>query len=128
MKGALKKMSEINSSLQYQQIGDYQIPNLTLGEMNRQPIGKYGRMRKNYLQEHRPILYNRMILNGQLQSHLLETEQTANRRLEQLMTELKQANGVTEQMKAENQMQWIGLMNNLKQTAEETILTELIYA
>jgi len=120
-------MSEI-SRIEYQKNGDYQIPNLTLGEVNPQPIGKYGRMRKNYLQEHRPILYNRMILNGQLQNHLLETEQTAQRRLDQMMTELKATNGVTEQLKAENQLKWIGLMNNLKQEAEETILTELIFA
>ena len=114
--------------IQYQQNGDYLIPEITLDEQPRQPLGKYGRMRKKYLQEQRPILFNRLVLNGQLQSHLLETEETANRRLEQIMNELAAKNGATEELKAQDQMAWVGLMNGLKNQAEEVILTELIYA
>ncbi|MBQ9262850.1 MAG: TnpV protein [Clostridia bacterium] len=116
------------SEIHYQQNGDYLIPEITLDSQPQQPLGKYGRMRKKYLQEHRPILFNRFVLNGQLQSHLLEIEETANRRMEQLMTELAVKNGATEKLKTEDQLAWVGLMNNLRNEAEEMILTELIYA
>ena len=114
--------------IQYQQNGDYLIPEITLGEQPQQSLGKYGRMRKKYLQEHRPILFNRLVLNGQLQRHLLEIEETANSRLERMMQEMAAKNGATEELKAKDQMAWVGLMNNLKNQAEELILTELIYA
>ena len=114
--------------IQYQQNGDYLIPAITLGEQPPQPLGKYGRMRKKYLQEHRPILFNRLVLNGQLQSHLLETEETANSRLEQMMQEMAAKNGASEELKEKDQMAWVGLMNSLQNQAEEMILAELIYA
>ena len=122
-------MSELQvNSLTYQRNGDYLIPNLTLGEMPTAPLTKYGRMRKKFLQEHRPILYNHLILSGKLQSHLLETQETAQNRLEQTVTEMAKVNGITESLKAENQMAWVGRMNMLRMQAEETILTELIRA
>ena len=114
--------------IQYQQNGDYLIPEITLGEQPQQSLGKYGRMRTKYLQEHRPILFNRLVLNGQLQRHLLEIEETANSRLERMMQEMAAKNGATEEMKAKDQMAWVGLMNSLKNQAEELILAELIYA
>ena len=114
--------------IQYQQNGDYLIPAITLGEQPRKPLGKYGRMRKKYLQEQRPILFNRLVLNGQLQSHLLETEEAANSRLERMTQEMARKNGVTEELKAKDQMAWVGLMNSLRNQAEEVILAELIYA
>ena len=116
------------TSLNYKKTGDYQIPNLTLQNTQTQELGKYGRMRWTYLKEHRPILYNRLILSEKLYPHLAEIDQTANRRMEQLMDDLTKANGLTEQMKSENQMLWVQTMNNLKSQAEETILTELIYS
>lgn len=85
-------------------------------------------MRKAYLQEHRPILWNQMILSETLYPHLREIDETANRRLEQMIPGLMQSAGVTEALKASNPMKWVGLMNNLKAQAEEVILTELIYA
>ena len=114
--------------IQYQQNGDYLIPAITLGSQPQHPLGKYGRMRKKYLQEHRPILFNRLVLNGQLQSHLLETEETANSRLEQMMQEMAAKNGATEELKAKDQIAWVGLMNGLRNQAEEMIVAELIYA
>ena len=116
------------SSLTYRQNGDYQIPNLSLSDQNRQSLGKYGRMRKTYLKEHRPVLWNSMILSETLYPHLREIDQTANSRLEQMMPQLMQAAGVTEALKASDPMKWVGLMNALKAQAEEIILTELIYA
>ena len=113
--------------IQYQQNGDYLIPAIALDEQPRQPLGKYGRMRKKYLQEQRPILFNRLVLNGQLQSHLLEIEETANRRLEQMMNELATKNGATEELKAKDQMAWVGAMNNIRNRAEEIVNAEIIY-
>lgn len=115
------------SSLTYRRNGDYQIPNLSLSDQNRQLLGKYGRLRKTYLKEHRPILWNSMILSETLYPHLREIDQTANSRLEQMMPQLMQAAGVTEALKASDPMKWTGLMNSLKAQAEETILRELIY-
>ena len=115
------------SSLTYRQNGDYQIPNLNLTEQSNQPLGKYGRLRKTYLKEHRPILWNSMILSETLYPHLREIDQTANSRLEQMMPQLMQAAGVTEELKASDPMKWTGLMNSLKAQAEEMILRELIY-
>ncbi|MBR2894905.1 MAG: TnpV protein [Oscillospiraceae bacterium] len=114
-------------SLNYTRSGDYLIPNLQLTESEAKPLTKYGRMRKKYLEEHRPILWNRLILSEKLYPHLREIDETANRRLEVLMNELMNRSGVTEELKATDPMQWTGLMNALKAQAEETILTELIY-
>lgn len=115
------------NKLTYIRNGDYWIPNLSLSQQESKPLGKYGRMRKKYLQEHRPVLWNRLILSEQLYPHLREIDETANRRLEQMMPTLMQSAGVTEALKASDPMKWVGLMNNLKAQAEEVILTELIY-
>ena len=116
------------TELTYTKNGDYRIPNLKLSEEPEStPLGKYGMLRKTYLQEHRPILWNQMILSETLFPHLREIDETANRRLEQMMPELMKSAGVTEELKARDQMKWVGLMNNLKAQAEEIILSELVY-
>ena len=116
------------NELTYTRSGDYWIPNLSLSQQETQPLGKYGRLRKKYLQEHRPVLWNSLILSEKLYPHLREIDETANRRLEQMMPALMQSAGVTEALKASDPMKWVGLMNSLKAQAEEVILTELIYA
>ena len=117
------------SELTYTRSGDYLIPDLSLTEQPQAPLGKYGRLRKNYLKEHRPVLWNSLLLSERLYPHLWEIDETANRRLEQMMPELMQSAGVTEALKASDPMKWVGLMNSLKaQAAEEMILAELIYA
>ena len=121
-------MSEMNSSLTYRQNGDYLIPNLELREEATKPLTKYGRMRKKFLQENRSVLYNHLILSGKLQSHLVETQENAQAMVDQIVSSLAKENSVNEEMKARNQMQWLGLMNSLKAQAEETVLTELVYA
>ena len=118
----------MENNLTYRQEGDVLIPNLTLGEQPDRDLGKYGRLRQAYLKEHRPGLYNRLMLNGTLFSHLLEIEDTANSRLEQMMPGLAEAAGATEQLKASDPMEWVGLMNNCKNQVEEIILTELVYS
>ena len=112
----------------YTRNGDYLIPDLSLTETEQKPLGKYGRLRKDYLKEHRPILWNRMILSETLFPHLREIDETANRRLEQMMPELMKSAGVTESLKASDPMKWVQTMNSLKAQAEEVILNELIYS
>ena len=116
----------MESNLTYSPNGDYLIPDLTMTEPT-ESIGKYGRMRKNYLKEHRPVLYNSLLLQEKLYPHLLEIDRTANSRIELMMPGLMKSAGVTESLKASDPMRWVGLMNNLKAQAEETILAELIY-
>ena len=105
--------------------GDYNIPNLTLSETETKPLGKYGRMRKNYLKEHRPVLWNSMILSEKLYPHLREIDETANRRLEHLITAMLASAPAPD--RETQQMAWVQHMNALKAQAEEIIFAELIY-
>ena len=116
------------SELTYTKNEDYLVPDLSLSQQEERPLGKYGRMRKAYLKEHRPVLWSSLILSEQLYPHLREIDETANSRLEQMMPELMKAAGVTESLKASDPMKWAGLMNTLKAQAEEVILTELVYS
>ena len=116
------------TELSYTIHGEYAIPNLKLSNPADQPIGKYGRMRKRYLQEHRPVLYNYFVLSETLYPHLLEIDSAANRRMEILLSNLAKNAGVTEKLKAADPMKWGGLMNALKEQTEEILLAELIYA
>ena len=116
------------SELTYKRNGDYLLPDLGLTEEEKRPLGKYGMMRRQYLEQNRPGLYTRLILSGKLMEHLQEIDTMAHSRLESLMSLLTKQAGVTEELKARDQMKWVGTMNALKNQAEEMILTELIYA
>ena len=118
-------MNMKNRNVTYSTIGDYQLPNLTLSQP-KIPLGKYGRLRRTYLKEHRPVLYHTMLLNGSLYPHLVEVEQTAESRMQQMMTELLKQNPAPD--KEKNQMGWVRHMNSLRAQTEEIILTELIYS
>ena len=118
----------MSNSLTYTKNGDYLIPDLKLSSQPETPLGKYGRMRRNYLKEHRPVIYSQMLLSEKLYPHLLEIEQTAQSRLSQMIPELAKEAGATEQMKASDPMKWIGLMNSCKAQAEEIIQNELIFS
>ena len=113
-----------STALQYTQNGDYLVPNIELNQPP--PLGKYGQMRKMFLKENRPVLYNHLLLSGKLYPHLAEIDQTAKRRLEQMMPQLAEAAGATEELKARDPMQWAGLMNTCKAQAEEILMAELI--
>lgn len=112
-------------STSYSTIGDYQLPNLTLHQPPK-PLGRYGRMRRAYLMEHRPVLYHTMLLNGSLHPHLLEVEQTAQSRMQQTMQQLLKQYPAPD--KESQQMGWVQHMNSLKAQVEEMILTELIHS
>ena len=113
-------------SLEYIRSGDYFIPNLTLPEETR-PIGKWGRMHREYLKEHKPIQYNCLFLSGKLWTYLADLNEQAQDRLEQMVHQMKMAEGVTEELKAADPMAWVGAMNNIRNRAEEIILRELVY-
>ena len=116
------------NEITYRQSGDYLIPELEYPEMDLPPLGRYGRMRKNYLREHRPVIYNELALTGKLFAHCLEVEACANRRLDTLMDGLVKKQNITETLKARDPMAWVGAMNNCKAQAEEIVFSELIYA
>ena len=121
------KKEIIENGIHYTLHGDYYFPDLELPGVPPQAIGRYGRMRLNYLQEHRPGLYTRLILSGTLYEHLAEIDQTSRRRMEQIISQIAQTEGVDEELKAKDQLAWIGRMNSIRQRADEIILAELIY-
>ena len=118
----------MENSLTYTMNGDYQIPDLKLTEQPEKPLGKYGSMRKAYLKEHRPLIYNQLLLTEKLYPHLIEIDETAQSRLEQMMPQLAKDAGATEQLKASDPMRWVGLMNTCKAQAEEILMAELIHS
>lgn len=109
----------------YRAEGDYLLPNLTVPEAPR--VGKYGMLRRSYLKNHRSGIYTGMMLSGKLDGHLVEIDRQAHEMVERLTTEMAAQQGVNEQLKATDQMKWVGLMNNIKASAEEIVLRELIY-
>lgn len=113
--------------LSYRQNGDYLIPDIEMDTQPTEVIGKYGMMRKVFLKEHRSGTYNALLLQSRLTEHLLEIDRTAREQVEQTMAQMAKAEGVTEELKASDPMKWTGLMNNLRHSAEETVLAELIY-
>jgi len=115
----------LNMELTYTTRGDYLLPDLNVPESPK--IGKYGMLRRSYLREHRDGIYTGMLLSGKLNGHLEEIDRTANEMMNRLTTELAKAQGVTESLKAWDQMKWVGLMNNIRNQAEEIVMTELIY-
>ena len=112
----------------YRQADDYFIPNLVLPDDGNYQIGKYGRMRRGYLKEHHPILYNNYLLEGTLFKHLAEIDQACNERMKILVSAMAKQEGVTEALKAADQMEWVRRINSIRNRAEEIILTELVYA
>ena len=111
----------------YKTQGDYQIPDLTLPEMKQtQEIGKYGLMRLDYLKKNKKTLYSTLLMSNQLTKHLIEIDNTATMRVQQLIEEMKKKENITEKLKQDNQMEWVGKMNNLKLIAEELVKQELI--
>ena len=112
----------------YRQCGDYLIPEIALPDTPENPIGKYGRMRHRYLKEHRGVLYNAMILDGTLWSHLAEVDKTCMDRLDVIVLGMKETQGITEELKAHDPMAWVGAMNNIRRAAEEILFAEVIYA
>ena len=125
---AMKKhIYDENNGLWYELIGDYYIPVLALSSEEQRPIGKWGRMHRDYLQEHRPILFNDLILSDQLWTYLADLNEQAQERLSLIVEQMKASEGVTEELKAADQMAWVRAMNSIRNRAEGIILQEMIY-
>lgn len=116
------------NGIHYTLHGDYYFPDLNLPETPRQSIDHYGRMRKAYLEEHRPGFYERLLLSGKLYEHLAEIDACCSDRMNRIIRQTVDAEGINEKLKARNQLAWVGRMNIIRQRAEEIILNELIYA
>ena len=115
-----------NNSIEYVLAGDYYIPDLKLPNEER-TIGKYGRMHREYLKEHNPIMFNDLVLEGQLWTYLADLDEQAQSRLQMIIRQMQEAESVTEELKAKDQMAWVRAMNSIQNRAEEIILRELIY-
>lgn len=124
----MEKLKEriTENGIDYILVGDYYIPDLKLPEENR-PIGRYGRLHREYLKQEHPARYSSLILTGKLWTYLADLNEQAEERLDLIIKQMKAAKGVTEELKARNQLEWVGRMNNIRNRAEEIIKNELIY-
>ena len=111
----------------YTQVGDYLLPNLELPEEEQQPIGVWGQRHRRYLKEHRKATYATLLTSGRLNSYLAEIDRQAEEIFFRLVKQMAEAEDVTEQLKADNQMEWVGRMNNIRSRAMEIVNSELIY-
>ena len=121
-----KQIYDEKNGMSYTLHGDYYLPDLVLRE--EEPIyGKYGMLRKQFLKEHRSAGYQYLLLTGKLNKHLNQTDQEAREQVETLMEQMTEKQGVTEELKVQDQMKWVRLMNNIKASAEEIILKNMVY-
>ena len=122
-----KHIYDERNGLWYELVDDYYIPLLALPVKQQRPIGKWGRIRWNFLMEHRPLLYNALLFSGRLWTHLADLNEQAQEHLSLIIEQMKVSEGVTEELKAADQMAWVSAMNSIRSRAEEIILRELIY-
>ena len=123
-----EKFIDEKTKIEYIRVGDYYIPNLTLPMPRRTGnIGKYGRLKLNYMKKHNIPEYTEMLLNNELNSYLLDVEDECKNKIETLIKQIAESENVTEKLKANNQLEWVSKMNSIKQSAEEIVLNELIY-
>ena len=115
------------TGIEYHLEGDYYIPNLVLPKQEKVTLNKYGRMRLKYLKENKKAEYSIMLMDGTLNSHLKEIQETATERVEQIIKQLKSKSNLTEDMKNKDMLYWVGSMNAIKNQAEEIVFNELIY-
>ena len=125
----MKNMTaELNQNgIHYTLHGDYYLPDLELPEKASASIGRYGRMRKAYLEEHHPGLYERLLLSGRLYEHLAEIDTCCAERMDRMVRQMADAEGISEGLKAKDQLSWVGRMNNIRQQVEEVVLEEIVY-
>ena len=121
-----KQICDEKNGMSYTLHGDYYLPDLVLRE-EEPTYGKYGMLRKQFLKEHRSARYQYLLLTGKLNEHLNQTDQEAREQMEMLMKQMAEKKGVTEELKVQDHMKWVGLMNNIKVSAEEIILKNMVY-
>jgi hypothetical protein len=115
------------TGIEYTLVGDYYMPNLAIPKQEKITLNKYGRIRLNYLKEHKKAEYSIMLVDGTLNKHLKEIQEIAQTRVEQIIEQLKSKSDLTEDMKNSDMLYWVGMMNNFKNEAEEIVYKELIY-
>ena len=123
-----KVIYDEKNGLWYELQGDYYIPCLKLPEEEQHPIGVWGQRHLRYIKQHRKVLYLNLLTSGKLNEYLADLDEQAEEMFDNLIMQYKKAEGITEKLKADNQMEWVGLMNNIRQTATEIVNAELIYA
>jgi len=121
----MKSLFELNGGT-YRMVGDYQIPNLTSPDELEYQIGIWGQRRLDYLKKHKRVLYTNLLTSGKLSEHLHEIDVTAFERWKLIIKQMKDAQGVTEQLKSDDMMKWVGMVNNIRNCADEIIRNELI--
>ena len=122
----MNNQTKFDLTIPYVKVGDYYFPNFALPP-DAGDIGFWGRRRRDFLREHRPLLFNQLVLSGELFKYLALFNQEATDRLESLIQAMKVAQGITEDLKGRDQMAWVGAMNNIRACAEEIIYAELVY-
>ena len=121
-------LHDSNNGLDYTMVNGYYLPNLTVAAPTEQhPTGRWGRLHKRYLKEHHPIRYNQLLLSGELGGYLAKLDKQAEEQLALTVRQMQEAEGVTEALKAANQLEWVRRMNSIRNRAEEIIKTELIF-
>lgn len=123
-----KYIFDENNGLWYELVGDYYFPCLTVPPEAEQPVGIWGKRHKRYLKEYRPALYNALLLSGKLNSYLADIDQQAQERLDTIIRQMAQAQGITEALKAADPIGWVGKMNNIRASAMESVNQEIIYS
>ena len=126
MKKLKKHIHDDSNGLDYVLVGDYYIPDLQLPEESR-PIGRWGRMHREYLQEYCPDRYNELLLSGKLWTYLVDLNEQAQNHLDYIIAQMKEAEGISEELKAHDQMAWVRAMNSIRNRAEEIVRAEIIY-
>ena len=115
------------NGLDYTLVNDHYLPNLTAATPAEHPTGRWGRLHKRYLEEHQPVRYNQLVLSGKLGSYLATMDKQANEQLARIIRQMQEAEGVTEALKAADQLEWVRRMNSIRNRAEEIIKSELIF-
>lgn len=115
------------NEITYRRVGDYLVPNLYLPKQPEKHIGKYGRLRLNFIKEHKKGLYTELLINGTLKQHLIEIDGSATDKVNQLVKQFAEQENVNENLKENHQMEWVQSMNNIKNRAEEIVFNEILY-
>ena len=122
-----KHITNEQTGITYTLVGDYYIPDLVLPAEKEYEIFGWGLRRQNYLKNHRKVLYTQLLMSGKLNAHLHEIDEAATNRMELIVRQMAERDGVTEELKATDQMKWVGLMNNIRHCAEEIVLSEVVF-
>ena len=126
--GKLKeRIYDENNGMDYVLAGDYYIPDIQLGDVDERPIGRWGRMHRDYLRNDRPIAYNELLLSGRLHTVLADLNEQAQQRLELIIRQMQEQEGITEALKRQDAMLWVRSMNSIRSRAEEIVLNEIVY-